>query len=1247
MDLHLKFKIVAQSNIRKIVKTQENRNYTRINNRSERKVEQETFFSSPILSSKQLEQINKLKSQSKNDFIGQLNSSDPYQFQTYQPQRLTQAKLSLPFLHEVQQKNLNPLRYSDNLQLRKSRERLHRGIPLKHDVQSLAAWVDESIRSVQQKSLNQESMFEEIINILSLCLKELIRQISIDCVEKSVLLEKIWIQYSDITQNIIQSILEERKENEKESLMQIKRTHQLYQTQIDNYEIMLKKERDDLELISARFSKLKDNSKYLKKINRNLNRETKLLKYDLTDLKNTKQYLTLENERLKSYIEEQSKELSLQHTQFQSLLHQQYVIQQNQIQKLIKKSKLVRSDTIQNDYQPEQKLSIKRATSMQESSESEEDIKEQQKKRALNETISEGEEESVEYMLSNKYTQTNDIVEILELMKDGETQTINQQIVQQNYIRPENRYQLTQTNISYFHTQEMFSQTQTSSEELKYILQDEEDIENLIQQISSLQALLNDEDLGTQQDRKDLLMRSVSYVQDQLTTNIKRQRDVRTSLILEKNNVMDDNRKKDVQIMQLSNQNNNLHQDLQIASQELVELESQVHVYDQLNQRIEKRYEKLKNRKENLIEKTQNLAIALQKTYQFKDIMKKKLLEKKQKREKDLSSYNIQITPLQEPSSSIQGSPIILITDIVSNGSLKSRSVEHSRQGSPRESYQGSIKSKESDDSFKSQYVDDREISQFNNSSRNLDSAKSARVTGQRKTERQLDKKKQNNNKQNQNYQLIPGYKQSSRNRKTETNVKEQQSQNSKQNLDQISFIKDAIQSLLSQSKVESDTDSSCSSVITKYNNQIKEIRRKKQTTTPLGPKLNKRSFDQQNPTMINGQRSQVLITQMVEKFKSNPKSIVAKMQKLNVLKLIAQFYIEKIKQVQMKQSPLHLFCYEYYYNTYGFKSMAEKKLINFYQSIITFRDNKRIGLFGRFLQLYEPLTNDDLELYFKGLKSIDDNYETQLINQVNEKGIYISLEKALLTLDTTHSVIQHESKQEIIKDFKQKSQEIKKILHIDVDYYMTKIIEGYQFIRVIHHEHFEEIFYSADMDQDGMIEYQEFQKLYYHLESDSAPNDIHRDFMQNCDVISEDVGQKAMSFSRFVTFNLEQKLFSKQKLQVSLRFIKFRNFQTISNLGIQQKHSKILKRAGNLLDSIFKRGFNNVRINIYYRSLRNLIKHYIILIRNPVYGYHIEQLMKKLSRYTQITCLINQSRVNSQSQMKLIKILMINDIAD
>ena len=51
---------------------------------------------------------------------------------------------------------------------------------------------------------------------------------------------------------------------------------------------MLKKEKDDLELISARFSKLKDNSKYLKKINRNMNRETKLLKYDLTDLKNTK-----------------------------------------------------------------------------------------------------------------------------------------------------------------------------------------------------------------------------------------------------------------------------------------------------------------------------------------------------------------------------------------------------------------------------------------------------------------------------------------------------------------------------------------------------------------------------------------------------------------------------------------------------------------------------------------------------------------------------------------------------------------------------------------------------------------------------------------------------------------------------------------------------------------------------------------------------------------------------------------------
>lgn len=75
-----------------------------------------------------------------------------------------------------------------------------------------------------------------------------------------------------------------------------------------------------------------------------------------------------------------------------------------------------------------------------------------------------------------------------------------------------------------------------------------------------------------------------------------------------------------------------------------------------------------------------------------------------------------------------------------------------------------------------------------------------------------------------------------------------------------------------------------------------------------------------------------------------------------------------------MKSAPLHLICYEYYFNTYGFKNLAENKLINFYQSVFAYRDNTRIGLFGRFCMLFNPFTIDDLELYIKVLKQLDEN---------------------------------------------------------------------------------------------------------------------------------------------------------------------------------------------------------------------------------------------------------------------------------
>ena len=56
---------------------------------------------------------------------------------------------------------------------------------------------------------------------------------------------------------------------------------------------------------------------------------------------------------------------------------------------------------------------------------------------------------------------------------------------------------------------------------------------------------------------------------------------------------------------------------------------------------------------------------------------------------------------------------------------------------------------------------------------------------------------------------------------------------------------------------------------------------------------------------------------------------------------------------------------YEYFQNRYGLKNVADKKFQQFIGSILKFKDKQpRFRLFGRFLQLYDDLSENDLKLY-------------------------------------------------------------------------------------------------------------------------------------------------------------------------------------------------------------------------------------------------------------------------------------------
>ena len=77
-------------------------------------------------------------------------------------------------------------------------------------------------------------------------------------------------------------------------------------------------------------------------------------------------------------------------------------------------------------------------------------------------------------------------------------------------------------------------------------------------------------------------------------------------------------------------------------------------------------------------------------------------------------------------------------------------------------------------------------------------------------------------------------------------------------------------------------------------------------------------------------------------------------------------------------------FVYEYFQNKYGLKAAGDKKFTQFIGALLKYREKySRFQLFGRFLELFDELSEDDVKLY---LDLIQVMYKTVLNFQILEQ---------------------------------------------------------------------------------------------------------------------------------------------------------------------------------------------------------------------------------------------------------------------
>ena len=163
---------------------------------------------------------------------------NPGQQQNTQNTQNTQTDLqstSLNFLkfgiekYQVKKTKKNILKSLDDEKLIKIHESQNKNMSKpssRKEVIALDNWLSiqlDNIKQHEKKSLNE--IIDDMQIIYSACLKEIIRQVSIQCTERGQLIQKVWEMYLKLIENAILENNKEKVKLEKDQVEEVSRIH--------------------------------------------------------------------------------------------------------------------------------------------------------------------------------------------------------------------------------------------------------------------------------------------------------------------------------------------------------------------------------------------------------------------------------------------------------------------------------------------------------------------------------------------------------------------------------------------------------------------------------------------------------------------------------------------------------------------------------------------------------------------------------------------------------------------------------------------------------------------------------------------------------------------------------------------------------------------------------------------------------------------------------------------------------------
>lgn len=158
----------------------------------------------------------------------------------------------------------------------------------------------------KDKTISSIRDYFQIIQIIyTCCLQELIRQISLDCKDRGLLLNKIWTSYLNMLENCIIEEANTQQQREKDYLEEITKVHKIYQQEIENNKEFVEYTKIENFKLAEIAKNYKENQKFLKRAYKHFEKNYKLIKMQLETTINEQKVLLDENNHLKKLLEGQ------------------------------------------------------------------------------------------------------------------------------------------------------------------------------------------------------------------------------------------------------------------------------------------------------------------------------------------------------------------------------------------------------------------------------------------------------------------------------------------------------------------------------------------------------------------------------------------------------------------------------------------------------------------------------------------------------------------------------------------------------------------------------------------------------------------------------------------------------------------------------------------------------------------------------------------------------------------------------